>query len=266
MRKLISSFVIASIAYFALPTKSYAWGFIGHTYIGDVTWHYLSDDAQEWLTDKLQRLDEPSLGTLITWADRIRSTPEGRAMAGLHFANVPPTAESFVLTRDCPKEHCVVGAAISASQLMLNNKQAPQVQAEALRVFTHWLTDLHQPLHLGFYADKGGNSIRVSYQGRQTNLHSLWDTLLIREEKLLQDPVQLAQQNPLPPTPADLNLAILQWATDSNLLAREYAYAGIEPNGEVSRAYIERAIPVLQQQLLYSAQRLAYFIEAAAQL
>ncbi len=259
----VSVFVVVLSLTAVLPNTAHSWGFKGHTYIGDLTWQYLSPEARAWVTDKLKRVDEPSLGVMVTWADRIRSTPEGRAMGSLHFANVPPTETEFNMERDCPNHRCVVGAALIASKVMLNRESSAQEQAVALRAFTHWVTDMHQPLHLGFYEDRGGNSIRVTYKGYNTNLHSLWDTGMLRDGMLI-DPVQFAADNPLPAAPGDLNAALLEWATDANHLAREYAYKGINNGEEVSNAYVERATPIVRQQLLLSAQRLAYFIEAAA--
>lgn len=255
-------YLLLSLATIA-PMSVQAWGFKGHTYIGDVAWEYLSPEAKAWVTDKLERVDETSLGEMVTWADRIRRTTEGRNMGPLHYANVPPTEVSFNLQRDCEAMRCVVGAAIQSSEVMLDKNSSPREQAVALRAFTHWITDLHQPLHLGFYEDRGGNSIRVTYQGHETNLHALWDTVLLTDE-LLINPADLVAANPLPKAPDNFNQAILDWATTSNQLAREYAYAGAEHEGEISQAYVQRAEPIIQQQLLHSAQRLAMFIEASA--
>ncbi|KAJ7646637.1 phospholipase C/P1 nuclease domain-containing protein, partial [Roridomyces roridus] len=49
---------------------------------------------------------------------------------------------------------------------------------EALKFLIHFMGDLHMPLHLTG-RDRGGNSDKVLFNGRQTNLHSLWDGLLI---------------------------------------------------------------------------------------
>ncbi|KAJ6538817.1 phospholipase C/P1 nuclease domain-containing protein [Mycena vulgaris] len=49
---------------------------------------------------------------------------------------------------------------------------------EALKFLIHFLGDMHMPLHLSG-RDRGGNSIPVLFGGRKTNLHSLWDGLLI---------------------------------------------------------------------------------------
>jgi hypothetical protein len=49
---------------------------------------------------------------------------------------------------------------------------------EALKFLVHFLGDMHMPLHLTG-RDRGGNSDKVLFDGRVTNLHSLWDSLLI---------------------------------------------------------------------------------------
>jgi len=48
----------------------------------------------------------------------------------------------------------------------------------ALRYLVHFMGDLHMPLHL-VGRDKGGNKAAVRFDDRITNLHSVWDSLLI---------------------------------------------------------------------------------------
>jgi S1/P1 Nuclease len=36
---------------------------------------------------------------------------------------------------------------------------------------SHFVGDVHQPLHVGFEADEGGNTIVVHWYRRKTNLH-----------------------------------------------------------------------------------------------
>ena len=40
----------------------------------------------------------------------------------------------------------------------------------------HFIGDIHQPLHTE-NMDRGGNEIEVLFDGKKTNLHSVWDTL-----------------------------------------------------------------------------------------
>lgn len=44
---------------------------------------------------------------------------------------------------------------------------------------THFVGDLHQPLHTGLYSDRGGNDVVVQFFGEETNLHALWDIHLV---------------------------------------------------------------------------------------
>ncbi|KAL1941699.1 hypothetical protein VTO73DRAFT_6699 [Trametes versicolor] len=51
---------------------------------------------------------------------------------------------------------------------------------EALKFLVHWMGDMHQPLHMSG-REKGGNGVKVAWNGRVTNLHSVWDGLLIAQ-------------------------------------------------------------------------------------
>ena len=48
----------------------------------------------------------------------------------------------------------------------------------------HFVADVHH--FIKFYDDKGGNDCKVSYfsKYRKTNLHKIWDTLIIEHERL----------------------------------------------------------------------------------
>jgi len=45
--------------------------------------------------------------------------------------------------------------------------------------------DVHQPLHVGFISNLGGNSLKGTFLGKSTNLHSLWDSAII--DKVMKD-------------------------------------------------------------------------------
>jgi hypothetical protein len=54
----------------------------------------------------------------------------------------------------------------------------------ALRFIVHLVGDLHQPLHVGKCCDRGGNEVKVSFFGKPTNLHAVWDSQLVDDEQL----------------------------------------------------------------------------------
>ena len=48
----------------------------------------------------------------------------------------------------------------------------------ALKFLGHWVGDLHQPLHVSFEDDRGGNEIAVHGEC-SGKLHGAWDTCLV---------------------------------------------------------------------------------------
>lgn len=246
-------------------SPAYSWGFAGHEYIGDTTYQYLTPEARAWLDAKLTYLGEESLATATTWADRVRGTDEGDGLGPLHYANIPPHATEIDMQRDCPNRRCVVGASFDALDVLFDPTADRSAQADQLRKLTHWITDMHQPLHMGFAEDRGGNDIMVIFNGEEQNLHRVWDTLIL-VEKDLPAPEDFAASAELPAREEDWYQAVKEWATESNHLAREYAYAGAEEGEPLTEEYLEKARQVIRQQLLASSQRMAQLINAAAEI
>ncbi|RUO30471.1 S1/P1 nuclease [Aliidiomarina sanyensis] len=262
MRRLVSTLIIT--IFLLTPTKAFTWGFQGHEYIGEMTWNYLTPEARQWVQERMDYVGEDSLATMTTWADRVRGTEEGRWLGPLHFANVPPEEDYFDMERDCPNRRCVVAAAIDDVKIMMDPERSLEEQAKALRTFTHWITDMHQPLHMGFQRDRGGNDIRVTFFGSETNLHRLWDTVLIRGMDEMPGPAMQAELNPLPEKEDDWSLAIVDWANDSYHLARGNAYPQAEDGAQLGERYFRQARPIVESQLIHAAQRMALIINDAA--
>ena len=55
-----------------------------------------------------------------------------------------------------------------------------QKNLQLLKSLGHWISDLHQPMHVSFADDRGANKIDVG-SPCNTNLHSVWDTCIIKE-------------------------------------------------------------------------------------
>ncbi|KAK3006104.1 hypothetical protein RJ639_017427 [Escallonia herrerae] len=49
---------------------------------------------------------------------------------------------------------------------------------EALLFLSHFMGDIHQPLHVGFTSDKGGNTIDVHWYTRKSVLHHVYSVLM----------------------------------------------------------------------------------------
>lgn len=257
--------IAASVAgvFVMMPAHVYAWGFKGHEYIGESAYEYLTDDAKVWVDAHLNRVGEPSLASAATWADRARGTELGSQLAPMHYANISPNATELDMQRDCPARRCVIGAAFDALDVLFDPTASADDQADHLRRLSHWIGDLHQPLHLGLEADRGGNTINVIYNGQEENLHRVWDTSLINEQDLTP-PATLARTKSLNEVTEDWYEAIKDWATESHQLAADYAYSDLTDGDTLSTEYLQDAHRITEQQLTAASQRLAQLLNTAA--
>lgn len=182
---------------------------------------HLTDTARKRIKDLLPQ--GTTLAEASTWPDRRAGRPD---MDPYHFINFPKDANTYEQQRDCKLRTCIIEA-IAWYVQVLKSPDAPRNEKRiALRFVAHLVGDIHQPLHAGFAEDRGGNSVNVRFNGRKENLHSLWDTALVKLEEgtpaeiaariqaaVTSDDVQQWQQG----TPAE-------WALESLAIVRTQVY------------------------------------------
>lgn len=172
--------VAATLA--VLPGQAFAWGKTGHRVIGKIAEPYLTASA----TAGVKRiLGVETVAEASNWPDFMRSDPATfwqREAGPFHYVTVPDR-KTYAEAAHPPE-----GDGVTALQRFSATVRSPTASLAdkqlALRFIIHIVGDLHQPLHAGNGHDKGGNDIRVTFQGRSTNLHSVWDSALVDEGQL----------------------------------------------------------------------------------
>ena len=156
---------------------------------------------------------------------------------------------------------------------------APASKAVALCWILHVAADLHQPLHtVALFSkawfpegDRGGNSIAVRREPRDTNLHAAWDRL----------PSDLVETTPTRRTLSDIetdlvdDAAIDGWVDYHARLAGKYVYtddirrqllheltAERRPRVELDGAYLDAARSLARRQLNLAGHRASALISA----
>ena len=159
-----------------MPARVNAWGPSGHRIVGLVAAEHLTPRARQRVEELL---GGETLADVANWADAVRDDrPE---TARMHFVNLPRTATAFSRSRDCADVGGNPGCAVTAIEkyrAILSGTAAGD-RAEALKFIVHFVGDMHQPLHVSFADDRGGNNIRVRFFGRSSNLHKVWDSGII---------------------------------------------------------------------------------------
>ena len=151
-------------------TPAWAWGDLGHKIICQIAFQELNAKAQVEVV-RLISLDEgfDSFTEARTWPDHPRKR------AAEHFVNVPRSLQTIATTGCHGVPKCLF-TAIVADQEVLRTSSEDQAKLASLKYLGLWFGDVHQPLHVSFADDRGGNFIRES--GPCVNsLHTVWDDL-----------------------------------------------------------------------------------------
>jgi len=149
---------------------TYAYGSLGHEIVGEIATSHLCARAA---SEVEELLDGESLGRASRWPDWIRRDPKWRKSGPWHYINVADNERISAVTGRA--EGDVIWAIEKFRDELADQSLSELKRAEALRFLAHFIADVHQPLHVGRYEDRGGNKIAVRIDGRKANLHKFWD-------------------------------------------------------------------------------------------
>ncbi|OKS86575.1 S1/P1 nuclease [Mucilaginibacter polytrichastri] len=159
-----------------------SWGITGHKAVAQIAENHLTP-AAKLAVKKL--LGNESLADVSTFADDYRMQPEFKYTTPWHYINVP-SGYTFAQFADAitnmPQDN-VYKALINFEHELGDSTKSREQKAFALKFIVHLIGDLHQPMHVSHAEDKGGNDIKIIYNGHNNeNLHSLWDEGIINRQ------------------------------------------------------------------------------------
>jgi hypothetical protein len=237
-----------------------------------------------------------TLPQIATWPDDFDHSSQGGWSGPMHYVNLPTNATSF-LWAYCEKQYTMVGCVATAIQnysLILDygvktgkpsvcvNASSNGVEPCPMSFVTHFVGDVHQPLHVSYEIDEGGNSVDVEFFTSCTNLHSLWDSGMIYhyEDETDSDWEDIAKM--LTQTISDYPIQAGNWSetTDpANWANESFQRTRVEPYNfqpgtesphstwvktrsstcgwQLGQAYYSRNIPYVFDQLMRAGVRLA---------
>jgi hypothetical protein len=251
---------LALVALLCAPFSLLAWGTVGHRAVARIAENHLSARAKREVT---RILGPETLPLVSTWPDEIRSDPPYSNTGPWHYLNVASGLDfpAFVRQLSGATAPAVPTDAYTALAQVRKDLQNPQKTAQeklfALKFLVHLVGDVHQPLHVGHAEDRGGNSIKVSWRGRDTNLHSIWDGDLVEYPGFTYSEMAAAYDHA---TPAQIK----QWQKDdvSTWLFESYQYctpiyAAAAATPKFDYHFYPAFGPTAQLQLLKAGIRLA---------
>lgn len=245
--------------------QAQAWGGQGHRLVARVAETELTPQAQKQVDLLLAGEPDPTLHGIASWADQLREhDPDlGKKTSRWHYVNLGENGCGYEPPRDCPGGDCVIVALKVQAALLADRSQTLETRRQALKFVVHFVGDIHQPMHAGYAADKGGNDFQLQFNGKGTNLHSLWDSGMIYDRHL-DDDAYLAELLKLPATPAAkpvLPPDAVAWAQAS---CRVAIAPGVYPSSHVlPEGYVAQYRPLAEAALRQAGDRLAAILNAA---
>ncbi|PHT33382.1 Endonuclease 3 [Capsicum baccatum] len=259
----------------------HGWGLDGHYSVCKIAQSRLSKAAAKAVEELLPHSANGDLASVCIWADRVKfryhwSSP-------LHYIDTPDKLCTYRYSRDCKDEdgvadRCVAGAINNyTNQLLTYNKGSDQASTynltEALLFLSHFIGDIHQPLHVGFTSDRGGNTIDVHWYRRKAVLHHVWDTNIIEtaeeryDDSNVDELVDALQKN-ITTGWAD---QVDSWescsgnktacpdiyASEGIKAACDWAYKGVTEDSTLEDDYFLTRYPIVQWRLAQGGVRLA---------
>ena len=237
------------------PAAAFAWGPIGHRVVARVAERHLSAAAARGVA---AILGAESLVEAATWPDEIRSDPAWDRAKPWHFISIDDN-ETYETTAKSP-DGDVVEAIGRFTRVLQDPAAEAGKKAEALRFLVHFVGDVHQPLHVGRRADRGGNSIQVTWFDESTNLHEVWDEKIIEAEKLsFSELAELVDH----PTQTEIRTwqgaGVLDWIKESMAVRARVYEIGDQKLGFL---YAYQNAPLVKRRLVQAGVRLAGVLNA----
>jgi len=276
-----------------MSKPSFALGKLGHQIVCQLAFEYLSTAKQTKITELLNTIPKQhqdlinsynyqkkgvnvTFSNACTWADAVKRLNDFKAYNTWHYMNVS-REHNKIKAKDCNK-NCLPQAILKHQHILAQaNKHSNWQQAQALLFLGHWLGDIHQPLHISFADDLGGNKVKFSHLDTKcSNLHWYWDQCILYKGKhgkriwldLLK--AKWHQQS----QPNWQTEQVWQWANESFQLVKEasFNYCQLNLQGSCEKTadkiklpanYLQQYQSVMEQRLLQAAQRLTKILEAS---
>jgi hypothetical protein len=245
MNKFLFSFLVALAI--TMPLKSFAWGKKGHALVAEVAFNYLDANTKKIV---LQYLDGMTIEDAANWMNEIKSDQNYDYLKPLHYTNVEK--EQKIVSND---EKNIISSLQQTIKDLKNYKSLSKEEVKTkICILFHLVGDIHQPLHVGYGEDKGGNTVQIFFNNTGTNLHSLFDSGIIEYKGLTLQQCLNSKSYTKAEFSQIKKIDVISWANQS----RSNLDGIYNNNGhKVDDIYIDKNYVIIQEQILKAGIRLS---------
>lgn len=165
------------VAALALPIHAFAWGQEGHRIIAQIAYDNLSCSARHRI-EKV--LGGQGIVAWCNWPDEIKSDTIYPYSHNWHYQDMNAGMSEEEVTATLTHYPAEGGQLWRATDSLKQVLRTHRNDTIALRFLIHLEGDRFCPMHMAHMDDKGGNAIKLKWFGQNKNLHSVWDTEIIK--------------------------------------------------------------------------------------
>ena len=249
-----------------ISTPLYAWGYKGHQIICDGAWKLVKSGTKKQIRILLKDTKYKTYADSCTWLDAVRSIPRYKFTQPHHYINVKRGSKFIRLEEDCPKEGCIIEAIQAYVRILKGKPQSGYLnnRAKALMSLSHLVGDLHQPLHVSYEDDLGGNKRFLEFASSPLSLHYIWDAKL--PEFAFKGPWRKAGGQLV----KQVNAATLaQWQKkdpvswgNESLALTQSIYNELPEDNIIHSGYFKKYIPIVKKRMSQASVRLAFLLDS----
>lgn len=228
----------------------FGWGATGHRVTGYIAQKHLNKKAQAAIQ---KILGYQSLALATTWMDEIKSDSTYNHTHDWHWVTIDDGV-TYEQMKKNPKGDVLMTIERLIAELK-SKKYSGKEEAERLKMLLHLIGDVHQPLHVGFGDDNGGNRVKLTWFGDNTNLHTVWDSKMIDFTQLsyteLGDAINFATKEQIK---AWQSKGVREWVAESMSYRKQVYNIG---DGKLFYPYPYKNLPIVHERLLQAGIRMA---------
>ena len=231
-----------------LPLRSFCWGGEGHKDIGNIAYHYLNPNVK----DSLQfYLGSVTLADAGLWMDEMRKNHDYDYMKPWHYINIKQ-GESYKADTG---QNIINEIYKRIDHLKHRNLYSKEQVATDIKILVHLCEDLHQPLHVGYPTDTGGNAVHLNFMGKPTSLHWAWDNDIMLQQHINVDTcLAILGTFSTRELMEKRKTNVLLWMNESrSYLGNVYDFKG----KEIDEAYADKNAPIIKMRLALAGLRLS---------
>ncbi len=252
---MICKKIFSSVLFTAMGALSaFGWGQKGHDTVAFIAENHVTPATKAAIDSIYQG---KSLVYYSNWLDNASHSDEYAYTKTWHYKNIDAD-ETFRSAPLHPDGDVVRGILLQAD-ILSSPETSLHEKALALKIISHLVGDIHQPMHMGHASDLGGNRWNVKFFKSPTNLHSVWDSKILEAGHKWS---YTEWQQQIDRAGNEETISILtdafpeNWAEQTYVIATDI-YNRTPINSDLSYDYISEWTPVIEMQLLKGGLRLA---------